>query len=193
MAEEPYILLSLKEEKAKELSQAISNQTSRKILDYLSTVKDATESDIAKKLEVPISTIHYNLSHLKKAGLVEAEEFHYSKKGKEVNHYRIANKLIIITPKETYKLKDKLKSILPLGVLMVGSYFAIRYFQAPERVLSSAPKAEMADAMVRTAEPMLAAPPASPAEPSIAFWFLLGAFVSILVYLLIDYIRHCKR
>src|SRR3989344_3588410 len=111
MAKEKFLLVSLKEDKAKKLAQVISNDTSRKILDYLAE-KEATESDLAKTLEVPISTIHYNLKALMDAGIIEVEEFHYSQKGKEVNHYKLANKYIIIAPKGTYGIKEKLKSIL---------------------------------------------------------------------------------
>ena len=76
------------------------NDTARKILDFLSKESSASETDIAKRLKVPLSTIHYNLQALMKANLVEAEEFHYSQKGKEILHYSLANKLIIIAPKK---------------------------------------------------------------------------------------------
>ncbi len=62
MAKEKFVLVSLKEDKAKELAQVISNESCRKILDYLAEKQDATESDLASKLGIPISTIHYNSS-----------------------------------------------------------------------------------------------------------------------------------
>ena len=49
MAKEKFLLVSLSENKAKQLSQAISNETCRKILDYLAD-KEATETELAKKL-----------------------------------------------------------------------------------------------------------------------------------------------
>ena len=93
MAKEKFVLVSLKEEKAKELAQIIANESCRKILDYLAE-KEATESELAEKLNLPISTVHYNLQHLIEGSLVTVEEFHYSEKGKEVNHYKLANKYI---------------------------------------------------------------------------------------------------
>jgi DNA-binding transcriptional ArsR family regulator len=87
MAKEKFILVSLKEDESKQLAQIISNKTSRKILDYLAE-KEATESELAAKLAVPISTVHYNLQALLKAKMIESDEFHYSDKGKEVNHYK---------------------------------------------------------------------------------------------------------
>ena len=115
MADESFLLVSLQEDQAKQLAQVISSNTSRKILDFLANTKDATESDIAKGLKVPISTVHYNLQHLLEAKLVHAEEFHYSEKGKEVLHYSLANKYVIISPKAAPEsLKEKLMKILPI-------------------------------------------------------------------------------
>jgi predicted transcriptional regulator len=125
MAKDPFLLVSLEENESKALAQVMSNDTARKILDILSKHETLTETDIAKKLDVPLSTVHYNLQALVKANLVKTEEFHYSEKGKEVNHYSLANKLIIIAPKNTRteSFKDKLRGILPIGliVLVVGA------------------------------------------------------------------------
>ena len=107
MSKKSFLLVSLKEDKAKELAQVISNDTCRKILDHLAEKEDATETEIATTLQLPISTVHYNLHHLMKAGIVNVEEFHYSEKGKEVNHYKLANKYIIIAPRTTYGIKEK--------------------------------------------------------------------------------------
>lgn len=122
MAKDPFLLVSLEENESKALAQVMSNDTARKILDLLSKDESATETDIAKKLNVPLSTVHYNLQALVKANLVKSEEFHYSEKGKEVNHYSLANKLIIIAPKNTRteSFKDKLKSILPVGLIVLA-------------------------------------------------------------------------
>lgn len=119
MPNEKFVLVSLQEEKAKKLAQVITNDSCRKILDFLAE-KDATESELAEKLLIPISTVHYNLKQLVDGGLVKSEEFHYSEKGKEVNHYKLANKYIIIAPRSVWGIKEKLKSILPV-VLLVGA------------------------------------------------------------------------
>lgn len=124
---ETFLLVSLNEDKAKELAQVVTNNTCRKILDYLAD-NEATESELAEKLGLPISTVHYNLQQLQKGGLVESEEYHYSEKGKEVNHYRLANKYIIIAPKTTYGLKEKLRSILPVALIAAGVALFMQFF-----------------------------------------------------------------
>ncbi|MBS3138191.1 helix-turn-helix transcriptional regulator, partial [Candidatus Woesearchaeota archaeon] len=114
MPKQNFLLVSLEESQSKQLAEVLSNDTSRKLIDYLSEHEDATETDLSKILSIPLPTVHYNLQKLKEAQLVTVEEFHYSKKGREVDHYKLANKYIIITPKSTRGIKTALKSILPV-------------------------------------------------------------------------------
>jgi len=195
--EETFLLVSLKEDVAKKLAQAISNATCRKILDYL-TLKTATESQISKALGMPISTVHYNLRQLEKTGLVEAKEFHYSEKGKEVNHYSLAKKYVIIAPRTSENMKNKLKRILPVALIAVGAAGLIHLFKtgigtfgragvfkgaelAAEEAISALPEAGVA---VTTA-----AETASRAGLPIALWFFFGAMFAIGLYFIIDLIR----
>ncbi|MBW3015079.1 helix-turn-helix domain-containing protein [Candidatus Woesearchaeota archaeon] len=135
-----FLLVSLQEDKAKEVAQIITNRTCRKILDFLAENEDSTESKIAKELKLAISTVHYNLEALRKAKLVESDEFHYSIKGKEVNHYRLASKYIIIAPKSTWGIKEKLRSILPIGLMTAGAAFVINWLSRGMYKVSSATK-----------------------------------------------------
>jgi len=121
MSKKNLILLSLEDSKINKIANVVSNDSCKKILDFLSNKEHATESDIAKKLSLPISTIHYNLQQLMESGLVSVEEFHYSEKGREVNHYKLANKYIIIAPKGTKTgLRQKLRNILPVALITAG-------------------------------------------------------------------------
>ena len=109
MAKKNFLLLSLEDSKTKKIANIVSNDSCRKILDYLSANK-ATESELASKLSIPISTIHYNLQQLMDSGLIIADEYHYSEKGREVYHYKLANKYIIITPKKTFGIGERKSS-----------------------------------------------------------------------------------
>ena len=198
MAKEKFLLLSLSESKTKELAQAVSNDTCRKILDYLAD-KEASESELASKLDIPISTVHYNLQQLQKGGLVVVEEYHYSEKGKEVNHYKLANKYIIIAPKSTYGIKEKLKGILPvIGLMAIGSGL-IHFFS--NGTFNSIQEPVFASKMMVAEVAMDAAVEAVPVAlesaklslfASLGVWFFVGALASILVYVLIDYLRNKK-
>ena len=212
MPQDPFLLVSLEESESKELAKVISNKTCRKILDFLSK-KDATETTIAKELKLPLSTVHYNLQHLYKANLVKVDEFHYSEKGKEVNHYSLANKLIIIAPKKTSieSFKDKLKTILPIGIIVLAVTGVIQLLSmfkfGVARVMTAAPEA-VQEAQVKIAEeaPVLAERTADlmiagaenitqAAEPvietviqttpqNIALWFLIGAAFTIILLII---------
>lgn len=205
---ETFIMVSLEEEEAKKLAQVISNDTCRSILDYLAQ-KKATETELANDLNIPISTVHYNLKHLLDSKLVEAEEFHYSEKGKEVLHYSLANKYVIIAPKAvTESFRNKLKSIIPaiaiIGVLSlvvqyasrisssIGSYGSsamTKAAPAAERaVMESAPSQAMMlakDAGIQAAQPAASQP--------IGLWFAVGAILCLSIYLFIDYLIKKKR
>lgn len=181
-----FILLSMEDEKIKKISNVISNDSCRKILDYLSN-KDATESELASKLNIPISTVHYNLQQLMETGLIEAEEFHYSKKGKEINHYKLANKYIIIAPKKTFGIKEKLRGILPAALIVSGTALAIQLVSKYSIQSVSAPRM-MAEKSAEIA-PMMAQAAEAVKEPNIALWFFIGAIFALAIYLLIKIIR----
>ena len=98
MGKKNFLLLSLDDDKAKSIANTVSNSTCKKILDFLSS-SDGTETEISEALKMPISTVHYNLKQLVSSKLVECDNYHLSQKGKEVKHYTLANKYIIIAPK----------------------------------------------------------------------------------------------
>jgi DNA-binding transcriptional ArsR family regulator len=157
MAKKSFLLVSLKESKAKKLAEVISNNTCRRMLDYLASKQDATESEIAKELGIPISTVNYNMKALVEAKLVKSDEYHYSPKGKEVNHYRLANQYVIIAPEgEKELIREKLKSIIPTALIMGAAAAIIKIFSTS----FSATAGYTAPAMMKAAGE--AAPAAAP-------------------------------
>ncbi len=199
--EESFMLVSLEENKAKKLAQVISNDTSRKILDLLAK-KDSTETEISKELGIPISTVHYNLKALIDSNLVIVEEYHYSAKGKEVNHYKLANKLIIISPKENTGLREVLKKFLPITIITAAATAIIYFIQ---RILSGqdfasriqAPMMSKAadDAMLMTESTMAETVTHATATSQFPFalWFLFGALFVIILYLIFEIIAKKRK
>lgn len=217
MPNKNFLLLSLEDSKTKKIANVVSNESCRKLLDYLAK-KEATESELAEKLQIPISTVHYNLQQLMETGLINTEEFHYSEKGKEVLHYKLANKYIIISPKSTYGLKEKLKNILPTALIALGAAGTIqlfsRYFSkeavlagdnlmvaksaAVERAFdAAAEEAVLAAPAVAQEAAVEAMPQAAPimadkvylVPQNIALWFLIGALFALIVYFVLGWIR----
>ncbi len=211
MGEESFLLVSLKESKAKKLAEVISNETCRKILDFLATKKTATETDISKQLNLPISTVHYNLKHLLENKLINADEFHYSEKGKEVNHYSLSNKLIIIAPQAENKFLDKIKGILPVGLVALAaagiiqllSRFRTGAYSGLEKTAYLSNNLALGGSQAIAAAPMAKEAASEAAstttttlrtilvqqQSSLALWFLFGALFTIIMYLVWDWIR----
>ena len=205
------LLIDLNDSKTKDIASTITSDTSRKILSFLASQEKVTATQVSKELKIAMSTVSYHLSKLVDAKLVECDEFTYSKKGREINHYKLANKYIIIAPKTTYGLKEKLKAILPVSLLaLVGAGFIqmyTKYFRGP--VFSSAKMAapavmEQAEASVAelvmdtaTNEGARAVVEKAPevvtsvvsAAPNYALWFLFGCVFIIVLVVIFELIK----
>lgn len=188
MSKDTFLLMSLKEDEAKKLAKVIGNDTSRKILDYLGEKEFATETNISKDLGVPISTVHYNIQALVEAKLIEAEEYHYSQKGKEIIHYKIANKIIIIAPKSTWGLRDKLKKILPVALISTVGAGIVTLLNIKNQfgVFDVEMSGTQAKMIVAEAAPVVQQNMSNYQE--MALWFLIGSLSALVLYLLIDYL-----
>lgn len=189
--DEKYILMNLEDEHSKKVAEAISNKTARKILDYLSSREESGAEEIAKELQLPLSTIDYNLKNLKKAGLIEAKHFQWSSRGKRIILYRVAKKFIVIAPKGV-SWKDELKKILPFIGISAIAALIIEYATKPLPYLAamkeSAPLADSgklyaaAPSMAARAEPIIQ-------NPHYGLWFFIFSIAVILIYLLVKAIK----
>ncbi len=204
-----FVLISLEEKGTKKIAEAINNDTGRKILDALAK-KECTESELASELKIPISTIHYNLKQLVDANLVIVDEFHYSKKGKEINHYKLANKYIIIAPKQIdNKFMEALQKILPLtvitmiagGVLLLSrigftlfnnlgsskasaNVMSAGVDAAPQLMVASSRTMEAAPQVVSVSRPFL--------QSEMITWFFIGALSITIIYFIYELVRKRK-
>jgi len=190
MSDESFLMVSLEEEKSKKLAQVLSNDTSRKILDLLSKNNMMSETRIAKELDLPLSTAHYNLNLLLKSDLVNDEHFTYSEKGKKIVHYQLSNKYVIIAPKKSSKVFEKLKDFLPVVLISSLAAVVIKYFSSNLGTFSA--KGNMmaiesatyggaervADA---AAEPMAQSIQTVSSNQDLALWFLIGSLFALLV------------
>ena len=197
MSKSNFLLVDLNESKTKKLAETITSDTSRKILNYLAEKEQDTETKIAEQLLLPISTVHYHLQKLQEAGLILVEEFHYSPKGREVNHYKLANKYIIIAPKHVSGLREKLKGILPVGIIALGIAGIIKLVQS--FTMRSTGMLESAKVMATTVPQeavsltqdvvIMEKPPFGTFPTDIAFWFAVGSVATIFLYLIIALVR----
>ena len=204
MPKSNFLLVDLNEAKTKKLAETITSDTSRKILNHLAEKAEDTETKIAELLQIPLSTVHYHLQKLQEAGLVKAEEFHYSPKGREVNHYKLANKYIIIAPGKVSGLKEKLKGILPVAGIVLGISALIEIFTlmsrevfsrtsgvfqtTTEKAMAATPEAE-----IIAAEKATVIATQTTQTPNIALWFLVGGVVALGLFVILKMWRERKK
>lgn len=135
---------------AKKVSQVLANDTCHTILDAVSD-EPLSASQISKKLNIPLTTVDYNLKKLKEVGLIGVHHKRWSPKGKKVNYYAPQAKFVVIAPKhmDASKILPALKSMLPaiVGCAIIGGL--IEWFMRPVQFsgatlssMSSAPAAE---------------------------------------------------
>ncbi len=115
---EKLLILPLGEESRK-ITQVISNDTARHIIELLADAP-LSASDIAQRLQAPLTTIAYNLENLESVGLVKVERIKYSEKGREVKIYAPVRKLIVVVPEKTDRrsVADLLRKYL--GVILAA-------------------------------------------------------------------------
>lgn len=120
-----YIMLNIDDEKSAKIAEILGNKTCKKILSLLAE-KNASESDIASSLGIAINTAEYNIKKLVEAGLIEKAEHWWSVKGKKIPIYKLANKYIIIAPKN--RKPSNLKTFIPVILASGIVALIIRYF-----------------------------------------------------------------
>ena len=186
-------MIDLDDPRTAKIADVISNKTSKRILSTLAE-EELSESEIAKKLEIPLNTIGYNTKKLEEAGLIEkVKGFYWSEKGKKIYKYKVSNKRIIISPQSI--LHGIIPAILATLILalVIGVMFNLQQPLDKTQTKLAEESSDSAGVSSDSAEAYRILPP-QPPEPAPAkescgcnnawAWFLLGALIAILVFLL---------
>jgi len=125
---EKLLILPLGEE-SKKITQVISNDTARQIIELLAEAS-LSASDIAGRLRAPLTTITYNLENLESVGLIKVEKVKYSEKGREVKIYAPVRKLIVLVPEKTDRksVADILRKYLGIILTALFASSLIEFF-----------------------------------------------------------------
>jgi len=118
--DEKLLILPLNDKNSKKISQIISNDTARNILEAIAS-EPLSASEIAEKLGIPLSTVQYNLERLNDAGLVKVERTKYSEKMKHVKIYAPQRKFVVIVPEKT----DRKEVIASLRKYLTAIFVAV--------------------------------------------------------------------
>jgi DNA-binding transcriptional ArsR family regulator len=172
MEEDKYIMVSMDDERSKHLAGVLDNPTAKKILTLLAQ-KDASETDIANDLQIPISTAEYNIQKLVASGLVEqAKDFFWSVKGKKIPIYKLSKKYIVITPKN----KSRVSGFFATLILSIAAAALLGVYEKSKTAAVSESAMLEAGKTAATAGASLG---------SIAVWFLIGALFALIILMLL--------
>lgn len=182
---EKSVLISLGDSRLKQISEIIGNKTCNKILDLLSE-KEATVSDISRELHIPINTTDYNIKKLTESGLIEKKSHFWSVKGKKMPVYKISNKKIVISPKKTKSFASLLLALGITGLLAI----AIKKMMVEEKI-NDIPLLKTESFLIQKTGDLSHVG----FFQSIASWkwFLIGAWLAILIFFVISYIDERRR
>ncbi len=118
---------------SRKITQILSNETSLKILELLGK-KSMSATNIAEELELPLTTVKYNLDSLIESDLIKIKQIKWSKKGRQVKIYESVDKLIVLVPSKSSIDKLSLVSLLQKYLGVIGAAFfaaaGIEYFSA---------------------------------------------------------------
>ena len=110
------LMIDMDDPRAGKIAEVISNKTAKQILSLVAEGEMGV-GDIARELNIPINTAMYNVEKLVSAGLIEKSSWIWSMKGKKMDKYKISNKKIIISPK---KLAGVIPAMIVSGIVAFG-------------------------------------------------------------------------
>jgi len=111
-------VVDLDDEKAGKFAEVMSNKTSKKIFNHLKKNKSSA-TEVSKDLNLPLSTVHYNIQKLSESGLVKVHDYYWSPKGNKVNIYSTSDRAMVFTPKKSRPLENYLMATL--SILLISA------------------------------------------------------------------------
>ena len=183
-----HILVSLGDDKVKQIGEVIGNKTCNKILDLLS-VEEMTVTDISQKLKIHLNTIDYNIKKLVKSGLIKKNSHFWSVKGKKMPAYKISNMKIIISPRKTIgKTFAWVLGLTGLSALTIRKFMKKSFEQVRPVMLKSVQN----DFVIEEADAAFFAVSSTGFWSGLNpwTWFLFGAWFAILLFFVLTIRRN---
>lgn len=190
------------DEKARELAQILLNDKALAILQLLQD-GELSISEIASRLDMPISTVSYHIDKMTRVGLVEVAGKKYGKRLQEVKLYRASPKPILLLPGKPQAKKKFLRtfekvqviSLSIAGLIAMGVYKLVASMVKPAIAAVNQTKAVESQSNVSrlfVATKAVANTTTSPAHavkasphPYLPYIAALGSFIA--VFLLLSY------
>ena len=162
-------MIDLDDPRTQKLADVISNATCKKILSLLAE-HELSESELARRLNVPLNTINYNMKKLVAAGIIEPVRSMWSAKGRVVKVYRVSHKNIVISP------RTLTKGVLPAFLVTLIAATGVRFWsvgRSGDMLVAS----ETATSIVMKSSDVGVVVASS--SSSAWLWLLLGAVIAL--------------
>lgn len=179
--EERFVVVPLGSD-SKKIGQVIGSESCRRILDSLAT-EPASASQLAEKMEVPLTTVQYDIEKLLGAGLIRVERVVRTEKMRQMKIYGPVRKLIVVVPERLASGSpvDILKKYLGafIGILLAGTL--VELLPSWRASPASAPKAA-ADIAGEAQRALPLSAPVSTAispEPHYGLWLMAGGTLAL--------------
>nr|WP_297506322.1 winged helix-turn-helix domain-containing protein [Thermococcus sp.] len=127
-----YETIEVDDERAKELAQILMNDKAIAILRLLQE-RELSISEIARELNMPISTVSYHVEKMARVGLVEVAGKKYGKRLQEVRLYRASERPILLVPGKVIKKKGPslvLDRLRVISLVVAVGLSAVAYWLA---------------------------------------------------------------
>lgn len=117
-------VLRMDEQEATAIFDALGSETARRL--FCTVAEDpAPLSELAREVDTSVQNVHYHLSNLQAAGVVEPLDTEYSEKGNEMTVYGLATDPIVLTGETDAEARTDLRqSVGDWAAGLVGLAFA---------------------------------------------------------------------
>ena len=95
---EGIVVLEPGDDRAKKIGRAIASETAGDVVTILREREEATLTEIAAELGIPITSAKYHVEHLLEADIIRIVRTKYSEKGREVKVYGVRDQIVIMNP-----------------------------------------------------------------------------------------------
>ena len=116
------MIISLSDDRLKKIGRALSNKTAVTVLQNL-VEKPMSATELSETLQIPLTTVEYNINLLLEAKLIKVESVKFSRKRRDIKYYAPAKRALIFAPEKTEKAVIAfLKKVFPFLVVLALSF-----------------------------------------------------------------------
>lgn len=113
------MIIPLSDDRLRKVARALSNETAVTVLQKL-VEKSMSATELSESLNLPLTTVEYNIDALLEAELIKVDRVKFSQKRRDIKYYAPVKRALIFAPEKTEKgVIGFLKKALPVLIAVV--------------------------------------------------------------------------